>query len=179
MASHAVLIVPDPVCYQTGVITASLDAKTGFTSMLMDTTMSMVMSAVSSGVSSKVMGLPSSKQTYTGLYEFVDGTMYTIEAQCVVMIEEIVAKINAYGKKVVFLGDGVPVFKEYLEDHLTVPYAFAPAMNNKQRASSVAVLGGILCEQGKAEEAQNHKPDYLRLSQAEREFQQKQRDFRI
>ena len=56
---------------------------------------------------------------------------------------------------------------------------FAPAMNNKQRASSVAVLGGILCEQGKAEEAQKHKPDYLRLSQAEREFQQKQRDFRI
>ena len=119
------------------------------------------------------------QQTYTGLYEFVDGTMHTIESQCVVMIEEIVAKINAYGKKVVFLGDGVPVFKEYLEEHLTVPYAFAPAMNNKQRASSVAVLGGILCEQGKAEEAQNHKPDYLRLSQAEREFQQKQRDFRI
>ena len=119
------------------------------------------------------------QQTYTGLYEFVDGAMHTIKSQCVVMIEEIVAKINAYGKKVVFLGDGVPVFKEYLEEHLTVPYAFAPAMNNKQRASSVAVLGGILCEQGKAEEAQNHKPDYLRLSQAEREFQQKQRDFRI
>ena len=119
------------------------------------------------------------QQTYTGLYQFVDGEMQTIEPQCVVMIEEIVAKINAYGKKVVFLGDGVPVFKEYLEDHLTVPYAFAPAMNNKQRASSVAVLGGILCEQGKAEEAQNHKPDYLRLSQAERERQEKARDFRI
>ena len=54
------------------------------------------------------------QQTYTGLYEFVDGTMHTIESQCVVMIEEIVAKINAYGKKVVFLGDGVPVFKEYM-----------------------------------------------------------------
>ena len=119
------------------------------------------------------------QQTYTGLYEFVNEEMKTIEPQCVVMIEEIVAKINAYGKKTVFLGDGVPVFQEYLKEQLTVPYAFAPAMNNKQRASSVAVLGGILCKQGKAEAAADHKPEYLRLSQAEREFQQKQRDFCI
>ena len=33
--------------------------------------------------------------------------------------------------------------------------------------------------QGKAEDAAAHKPDYLRLSQAERERQEKARDFRI
>lgn len=119
------------------------------------------------------------QQTYTGVYEFVEGQMKTVVPQCVVMIEEIVEKINQNGRKTIFLGDGVPVFKEYLEEHLTVPYGFAPASNNKQRASSVAVLGGILCELGKAEAAEEHKPNYLRVSQAEREFQQKQRDFRI
>ena len=52
-------------------------------------------------------------------------------------------------------------------------------MSNKQRAASVAVLGGRLYEEGKAETAADHKPDYLRLSQAERERQEKERDFKV
>lgn len=118
-------------------------------------------------------------QTYTGLYEFVGEEFKTIRPQCVVMIEEIINQINESGRKTIFLGDGVDVFKDYIAEHITVPYAFAPAMSNKQRASSVAVLGGILFEQGKAEPAAEHKPDYLRLSQAERERQEKERDFKI
>lgn len=119
------------------------------------------------------------QQTYTGLYEFTDGQMHTILKQCVVGIDEIVEKINESGRKTVFLGDGVPVFEDYLKEHLTVPYLFAPAHSNKQRAASVAGLGRILYEQGKAEDAAEHKPEYLRLSQAERERQEKERDFRI
>lgn len=119
------------------------------------------------------------QQAYTGIYRFEDGRMHTIEPQCAVGIDEIVEKINETGKKTVFLGDGVPVFADYLKDHLTVPYLFAPAHCNKQRAACVAVLGGILYRQGKAEAAADHKPDYLRLSQAERERQEKARDFRI
>ncbi|MGB5095258.1 MAG: tRNA (adenosine(37)-N6)-threonylcarbamoyltransferase complex dimerization subunit type 1 TsaB, partial [Agathobacter rectalis] len=52
-------------------------------------------------------------------------------------------------------------------------------MCNKQRASAVACLGQVLYEQGRAENAADHKPEYLRLSQAERERQEKERDFRI
>ena len=50
------------------------------------------------------------QQTYTGLYDFTDGRMNTILPQCVVMIEEIVDKINELGRRVIFLGDGVDVF---------------------------------------------------------------------
>lgn len=100
-------------------------------------------------------------------------------SQCAAGIDEITAKINESGKKTVFLGDGVPVFADYLKENLQVPYLFAPAHCNKQRAACVAVLGGILYRQGKAEDAAAHKPDYLRLSQAERERQEKARDFRI
>ena len=101
------------------------------------------------------------QQTYTGLYDFTDGRMNTILPQCVVMIEEIVDKINELGRRVIFLGDGVDVFRD------------------KQRASAVACLGQVLYEQGRAENAADHKPEYLRLSQAERERQEKERDFRI
>mgnify|MGYP000720319473 CR=1 FL=1 len=119
------------------------------------------------------------QQAYTGLYTFSDGQIQTLLPQCAVGIDEITAKINESGKKTVFLGDGVPVFADYLKENLQVPYLFAPAHCNKQRAACVAVLGGILYRQGKAEDAAAHKPDYLRLSQAERERQEKARDFRI
>ena len=96
-----------------------------------------------------------------------------------VQIEEIINKVNDMGKPVVFLGDGVPVFADFIAQHCKVPYQYAPAHCNKQRAASVAALGAILYEEGKAEPAAEHKPDYLRLSQAERERQEKERDFRI
>lgn len=119
------------------------------------------------------------QQAYTGLYEFENGNLSTIVPQCAVDISEIIEKVNATGKAVIFLGDGVPVFKEYIGEHVIVPYEFAPATCNRQRASSVAVLAQKLYAEGVAETAAEHKPDYLRLSQAERELQDKGRDFTI
>lgn len=108
-------------------------------------------------------------QTYTGLYIF-DGNKMQVElAQCAVGIDEIVEKINEKQRAVVFLGDGVPVFETYIREQIKVPYTFAPAHVNKQRAAAVAALGEIYYKEGKTETAAEHRPDYLRLSQAERE----------
>ena len=119
------------------------------------------------------------QQTYTGLYTFANGKFETILSQCAVDISEIVKIINKTQQSTVFLGDGVPVFEEYLANYLTVPYTFAPASCNRQRAASVAVLAKNLYKNGITETATEHKPDYLRLSQAERERKEKERDFRI
>lgn len=108
-------------------------------------------------------------QTYTGLYRFEQNELQILREQCAVGIDEIVEDINQRGMAVVFLGDGVPVFKEYIEEHLSVPYTFAPAHLNKQRAGAVAALGLRYMEEGHFETAEEHKPEYLRLSQAERE----------
>ena len=113
-------------------------------------------------------------QTYTGLYHFERNEFCVIREQCAVGIDEIVADINERGTAVVFLGDGVPVFREYLAERLTVPYSFAPAHMNKQRAGAVATLGLCYMAEGRSETAQAHKPDYLRLSQAEREREEQQ-----
>ena len=119
------------------------------------------------------------QQAYTGRYTFDGGKFITIEPQTVLSIEEIINQINESGRETVFLGDGVDVFKEYIEQNITVSYYFAPANNNKQRAASVAVLGAALYKEGKAQPAELHKPEYLRLSQAERERQERERDFKI
>lgn len=118
-------------------------------------------------------------QVYTGLYTFKKGKLYTIISQYAVDIAEITAEINKRGREVIFLGDGVFVFEEYLAEHLTVPFAFAPANCHIQRAASVAALGEVLYQKGVTEDAREHKPEYLRLSQAERELKEKGRDFTI
>ncbi len=112
-------------------------------------------------------------QTYTGLYEFVaDNHTFKIECrltQCVVSLDEIVTQINNIGREVIFLGDGVPVFGEQLQEKVEVPFSFAPNFCNRQRASVVAALGMQYYKEGKIQTATEHAPEYLRLSQAERE----------
>ena len=93
-----------------------------------------------------------------------------------VTIEEIIEKVNEQNRPVVFLGDGVPVFTSFIEEHCKVPYTFAPAHMSKQRAGAVAVLGMQMYAEGKIETAAEHRPDYLRLSQAERELKERQND---
>ena len=112
-------------------------------------------------------------QTYTGLYYFEQAgngmTLKTVLEQCAVPIEEILDKVNELCENVVFLGDGVPVFKEQIEDLVRIPYSFAPPAMNRQKASGVASLGAELFSLGITQSAAQHAPVYLRLSQAERE----------
>ena len=116
-------------------------------------------------------------QTYTGLYEFVKNEeeyeMHCIRQQCAVDIVEIISAINELGREVIFLGDGVPVFKETIRGQIKVPYSFAPNTCNRQRAAVIGWLAGKLYAQGKTENAAQHAPEYLRLSQAERERNEK------
>ena len=108
-------------------------------------------------------------QTYTGLYEFCGNDMKVVREQCAVGIDEIIRAVNDTGKPAVFLGDGVPVFSGYIKENCSVPYTFAPAHLNKQRAGAVAALGMKYYAEGRYETAAAHRPEYLRLSQAERE----------
>lgn len=113
-------------------------------------------------------------QVYTGLYEFKENEFQVVEAQKAVEIDEIAALINNLGRNTIFLGDGVEVYKEKLKNLLTVPYSFAPLHLSKQRAGSVGALGVLYFNKGIVESAEDHEPVYLRLSQAERELEEKE-----
>lgn len=112
------------------------------------------------------------EQVYTGLYSFEgekDFSLKEIMGQSAMSIQDLIHKINAIGRKVIFLGDGVPVFSNTIRELIEVPYSFAPAHMNRQRAGSVAALAVRYYEAGKMVPAREHQPEYLRLSQAERE----------
>ena len=112
-------------------------------------------------------------QVYTGIYTFVNGEMQVIQEQCAISVEELAGRLKEeckkYGKKVVLLGDGVPVYREKVQEILQRQCEFAPASCNRQRAACVAVLGQSLAAAGKTVSSDDFAPEYLRMSQAERE----------
>ena len=121
------------------------------------------------------------QQVYTGIYTFsynagkkedvnlVEPVFQVNKMQTAVSVEDLIRRLNNYGRPVVFLGDGVPVYQEMLAEGLKVPYSFAPSYMNRQRAAVVGALGIRYFKTGRFETAMEHKPDYLRVSQAERE----------
>ncbi len=117
-------------------------------------------------------------QVYTGIYAFENvfekDEMVVVEDQMAIQIEELIEKLNEKNMPVTFLGDGVSVYKKKIEEKIKVPYCFAPAHMNKQRAGAIAALGAKYFVQGKYETAREHQPDYLRVSQAEREREERE-----
>ena len=109
-------------------------------------------------------------QVYTGLYEFDDDNeLIILHEQYAEDISVVVEEINGIGRPVVFLGDGVPVYKDVIEKIIKVPVRFAPPHMNRQRAGALAYLAARYYRDGKTVSAAEHKPQYLRVSQAERE----------
>ncbi len=84
-------------------------------------------------------------------------------------VNELASHINASGGRHLFLGDAVPVYKDFLAEHLTVPYSFAGPQNLLQRASSVAIIGAEKLEKGETVSGQDFRLSYIRKPQAERE----------
>ena len=112
-------------------------------------------------------------QVYTGVYQ-VKSSLTVVKPQCAMDMGELIGELNENNQPVIFLGDGVPVFKNLIEEKMTAPFLFAPPQMNRQRAASVAALGAIYMKEGKTEDARDHAPDYLRKSQAEREREGKE-----
>ena len=124
------------------------------------------------------------EQVYTGIYAFekkensgsTEGLrepdsyiMKEILSDRPVSVTEIAQHCNELDREVIFLGDGVPVYGEKLKELMKVPYQLAPAHMNRQRAAAFGVLAFDWYAEGRYASAMEHAPEYLRLSQAERE----------
>lgn len=127
-------------------------------------------------------------QVYTGLYTFsrkagtkegtrkVEPVFQVMRMQMAIAIEDLIKRLNVYGRPVVFLGDGVPVYRDVIDKYIQVPYSFVPSYMNRQRAAVVGALGIQYYKTGKIETAMEHEPDYLRVSQAERERAEREKN---
>lgn len=117
-------------------------------------------------------------QVYTGVYgfSFEKDKGYKINTYveaCAVPVDEIIKKLcklsSEHGKKVILLGDGVPVYKDIIAEKMNCEYSIAPAHMNRQRAAAFGFLVRQKFDSKDFVACFDHAPEYLRLSQAERE----------
>lgn len=86
-------------------------------------------------------------------------------------IDELIEIIKNKNEKVIFIGDGVDKYKDYLMKNCPNCY-FPPHHINLVRASSLGELGSILLKNGNFDDP-NSTPFYLKKPQAEREYEQR------
>ncbi len=120
-------------------------------------------------------------EVFAGIYTYEedpqavisDGmSMKILMDQAPVSVEKLCGKLNFLyeqtGRKILLLGDGAVMYRNIIEEILEAPHMYAPANRNEQHASSVAVRALEMLAAGKTETAEEHRPIYLRVSQAER-----------
>jgi len=125
------------------------------------------------------------QEVYTAAYEFVSmgdasvtkGVQNTYEMKTLlteraIPLVDMLLELEKIGKKVIFNGDAVPVYKDLIAENLHLEYFFAPETLLLQKASSVAAIGERMFLAGEAKDADFHTPVYLRKSQAEREMEE-------
>ena len=122
-------------------------------------------------------------QVYTGIYEFCQGRLEKLMEPAAADIAEVAEQLCRLKRDVIFLGDGVPVYRHRLTEILLAELSregkkhfYAPAHLSRQRAGSVGMLALAYIREGKTETAAEYRPDYFRLSQAERERAEKERE---
>ncbi len=113
-------------------------------------------------------------QVYTGLYEWQEGEFKVVLPQFAAEVEELAEKLNSYNREIIFLGDGVEAQLSKFAPSLKAPYSIAPIHLSKQRAAALGALGVEYYKAGKLQEGDSFEPEYLRMSQAERERAEKQ-----
>ena len=108
-------------------------------------------------------------EVYNAFYRFENGSLKEICPPRALPLSECIAELKEMSEKVVFLGDGVPVHKDEIKNTLGELAYFAPQNVNMQKASGVI-------EAAKHKKAQKYYelvPEYLRKSQAEREYEER------
>jgi len=126
-------------------------------------------------------------QVFAGIYAFRDTAgsgdengsgddpLEVLMDQAPVDVKELCARLNALadelGRKVLLMGDGAAAYRSLIEENLTAAHSYAPSHLNEQKAGSVAARAMDLVRiygVEKMESAAQHRPVYLRVSQAER-----------
>lgn len=113
-------------------------------------------------------------QVYTALYEYNNEELVSIIEQTAIPIENLVEQINQLNRPVTLLGDGIDIYKPYLIENLKCPFSFAKSHINRQRAGAVGALAINYAKKGYLMSAEKFVPNYIRKSQAEREYEERE-----
>ena len=113
-------------------------------------------------------------QTYTAIFRAEDGKLRRMVDDCAISVEELGERLKNCEKPIFLVGDGAVLCYNMLKDR--VPGLVLPPEHRRhQRAAGVALLAQDLMDAGMPGDGASLTPNYLRLSQAERERLEKEK----
>lgn len=108
-------------------------------------------------------------QVYTAVYQFeAEGTLSCVQEPVLLPARDLADQLKGMCRPVLFTGDGMAVHGSMLKEQLC-SCQLAPSMCSYPRAAAVAQLGSLYYQQGRAINAADHRPVYLKKAQAEQE----------
>lgn len=107
-------------------------------------------------------------RVYTGIYKWENDNLVAVKEQFPCNLDELIALLNDCDESVIFNGDGSVNYKNIIEEKLNRKPLFAPSKFNYLNASTLSYIGYRMAERGDTVSASEFNPQYLRLSQAER-----------
>ncbi|MFZ5649503.1 MAG: tRNA (adenosine(37)-N6)-threonylcarbamoyltransferase complex dimerization subunit type 1 TsaB [Bacillota bacterium] len=114
-------------------------------------------------------------EVYTSIYDGSGGGLIKLAGPLALRPEELAGLISGWADRpVTFLGDGVEEYRERLAGLIGDRACFAPGMVSHPRGASVAWIGWSRLERGEGLDPLALVPDYVRLSEAEVKWQQRQ-----
>jgi tRNA threonylcarbamoyladenosine biosynthesis protein TsaB len=110
-------------------------------------------------------------QVYTGLYEYTDEGLVTIEKDQNILLSDWLTMLEAKNKKVLFVGNDVELHKETINQLLGNKSELAQVVLNNPRPSELGMIG-----LGKeTSDVHSLVPNYIRLAEAEAKWLEQQK----
>ncbi len=114
-------------------------------------------------------------QVYCAAYAWEGSSLKTVLAPTAMAIEDLSLYLKELKQPCVFLGDGVPIHGMWLKENMGTYAQLAPVGAALQSASAVAAAAYNKAQAGvQADDFASLQPVYLRKSQAEREYDEKE-----
>lgn len=108
-------------------------------------------------------------QVYTAVYRCSGEVLENVIQAAALPLNELIDKLNEIKEEVIFIGDGIPVFTNVIDDTLEVKHYYAKQHLGRQKAGSIGALAWSKYESGQYMDSDAFAPNYFRMSQAERE----------
>lgn len=114
-------------------------------------------------------------RSFTGIYrsDLGENHMETILEPDVLEMSDILEILDKKQEDLIFIGNGMDIYREQIIDILGERAYFTPGNLNIARASSVALIARQRAKKGQTQSYFELVPDYLRETQAQREYDEK------
>ncbi len=113
-------------------------------------------------------------QVYSALYQWEEKELRRLTEYRACDLDAYLEELKQKEEAIIFLGDGIDVYREKVEVVLGNRASFAPDFLKLQRASALATVASDYFEKGEMMDASKLVPMYLRKSQAEREKEERE-----